>query len=376
MSTQVPTTDSRLERARAAMGAAGVDVLMLTPGADLAYLVGLGDVHAGERLLALLVTKEGEGIWITPAMNGPQVEACSGGVRDVRAWADAEGYAGLLSEAAGELGLAGRTVAVDEGMRARFLLDLQGACPGARCVGAGAVMRGLRIRKDAAEIARLRAAGAAVDAVIPRARAACRPGRTEREVAAEIGQALVEAAPGFRMEFCIVGSGPNGALPHHETGGRQLREGEPVVLDYGGFLEGYLADITVTTAVGEPADAEVRKVYRTVWEAQQRALAAIRPGVTAGAVDAAARGHIEAAGYGPRFLHRTGHGAGLEVHEAPDLVGGSDLVLEEGMCFSVEPGIYLADRFGVRLEVLACVTVDGVELLNEPSSPALVSVGC
>jgi D-alanyl-D-alanine dipeptidase len=368
-----PTTD-RLDRARGALEAAGIDGLLLTPGPDLQYLTGLGDIHAGERLAALVLGRSGQALWICPAMNRPQVEACAGGVSDIRSWTDATGYTGLLSDAARELGLAGRTVAVDEEMRAAFLLDLQATCPSARTVGASRVMRTLRLRKDVEELRLLHAAGALADRVIPRARAACRPGRAENDVADEIRSALSEAAPGFRPAFCIVASGPNGALPHHETGSRRLAAGELVVLDYGGHLEGYVCDITITHSLGHPADEEAARVYRTVWEAQQRALEVIRPGVPCGAVDRAARAQIEAAGYGPYFLHRTGHGVGLQIHEPPYLVPGSEEPLEEGMCFSVEPGIYLPARFGARLEVLVTVTSDGVELLNEPSSPELIAV--
>jgi Xaa-Pro aminopeptidase len=369
-----PSTISpaRLERAQNAMAAAGIDALLLTPGPDLRYLTGLGDVHAGERLVALLLTRDGQGLWISPAMNAPQVAACAAGFNDIRIWTDATGYGPLVAGAARELGLGGKTVAVDEEMRARFLLDLQDACPGARCVGAGTVMRGQRIRKDAEEIRRLTNAGALADAVIAQAQDACRPGRAEREVADELEAALAARAPGYRPAFCIVASGPNGALPHHDTGARRLAPGELVVLDYGGYLDDYVCDITLTLSLGEPADAEAMRVYRIVWEAQQRALEVVRPGVTCGEVDCAARSQIEAAGYGAHFLHRTGHGVGLQIHEPPYLAAGSQERLEEGMCFSVEPGIYLPDRFGARLEVLAAVTRDGVQLLNAPSSRELV----
>lgn len=355
------------------MAGAGVDVLVLTPGADLQYLTGLGDVHAGERLVALVLPREGEGLWICPAMNREQVEAHRAGVPEMRLWTDAEWYLRALQETAEQLGLAGKAVAVDEEMRARFLLDLYEVCPTARCTGASSVMRALRLRKDAEEVLRLRAAGALVDEVIPLARAACRPGSREREVAKEIEAALVARAPGYRPGFCIVASGPNGAMPHYDTGDRTLREGDLVVMDYGGHLDDYVADITITAAVGEPSDAEARKVYRVVWEAQKRALEAVRPGATCGQIDRTARAHIEAAGYGPHFLHRTGHGIGLQVHEPPYLLTGSEEQLEEGMCFSVEPGIYLPGRFGVRLEVLVSVTGDGVRLLNQPSAPELRS---
>jgi Xaa-Pro aminopeptidase len=370
-----PETTSRLNRARQALAAADIDALLLTPGPDLRYLTGLGDVHAGERLLALMLLREGGGRWLCPAMNREQVEACLGAVTDLRLWTDATWYQAPLKQAAADLALAGKTVAVDEEMRAAFLLDFQAACPTAKPVGAGRVMRDLRIRKDAAEVARLKRAGALADAVIRPAREFCVPGRTEREVAEGIERELTVRAPEFDPGFCIVASGPNGALPHHDTGERVLNEGEVVVIDYGGHLDGYVCDITITAPVGFAADPEVEKVYRVVWEAQQRALEAVRPGVACEAIDRAARAHIEAAGYGDQFLHRTGHGVGLQIHEPPYLVAGNAELLEAGMCFSVEPGIYLPGRFGVRLEVLAACGRDGADLLNAPSARTLAGSG-
>jgi Xaa-Pro aminopeptidase len=210
-----------------------------------------------------------------------------------------------------------------------------------------------------------------VDDTIAEAVALCVPGRQEIEVEEELRAVLGRRSPESSVAFSIIASGPNSALPHHETGVRKLRAGDVVVLDFGTRLEGYHSDITVTCSAGEPADPEVRKVYRTVSEAQQKALEAVRPGVGCEAVDRAAREHITAAGYGDFFLHRTGHGLGLQVHEPPYIVGGNRELLEEGMVFSIEPGIYLRDRFGVRLEVIASVSREGVRLINAPSSPEL-----
>jgi D-alanyl-D-alanine dipeptidase len=177
---------------------------------------------------------------------------------------------------------------------------------------------------------------------------------------------MLDLEPACHVYGCIVASGPNSALPHHETGRRVLAAGDVVILDYGCTLGDYCSDITLTVSLG-PADPEVRRVHEVVWQAQQRALEAIRPGVPAEAVDSAARGVIAAAGYGDYFIHRTGHGIGLQVHEPPYLVAGNAAPLEEGMTFSVEPGIYLPGRFGVRLEVIAAVGAGGPQLLNLPS---------
>ena len=229
------------------------------------------------------------------------------------------------------------------------------------------------MRKDAAELATLRAAGATVDQTIPEAIALCRPGKRECDIDEELRAALLRRSPESAVAFTIVASGPNGALPHHDTGTRELRHGDCVILDYGTRLNGYHSDITVTCSVGEPADAEVRKVYRVVWEAQQKALEAVRPGVRCEEVDRAAREHITNAGYGEFFIHRTGHGLGMQVHEPPFIVGGNTAMLEEGMVFSVEPGIYLPGVTGVRIEDIVVLESDGVRRLTQaPREPIVI----
>jgi Xaa-Pro dipeptidase len=225
------------------------------------------------------------------------------------------------------------------------------------------------MRKDADELARLRTAGKVVDDTIPLAVSLCQPGKTEADVESDLRRALLAKSPTSTVAFTIVASGPSAALPHHETGRRILERGDVVILDFGiREAGGYHSDITVTCAVGQPADAEAHEVYATVKRAQAAAVAAVRPGVACEDVDRAARAVIEAAGYGPHFLHRTGHGLGLQVHEPPYMVAGNKETLEEGMVFSIEPGIYLPGRFGVRLEIIASVAADGVSLINAPSA--------
>ena len=367
MSPDAPQRVERIRRAAEAMSAAGVDVMLLCPGPDLLYLSGFEHGHAGERLLALVIRRDGSSSWIAPAMNVPQVEPYLLSGQWVRGWTDAEGYLPAL-----RAGIANAdAIAFDDEARAAFLLDLTAAAPYARVRKASTVMRALRIRKDASEIEALRAAGRTVDETIPEAVALCRPGRTEGEIDRDLRAALRRRCPGGRVAFTIIASGPNSALPHHETADRPVQAGDVVVLDYGTRLDYYLSDITVTCCVGEPADPEARKVYRVVWEAQRAAIQAVRPGVACEQVDQAARSVIEAAGYGQYFVHRTGHGLGVQGHEPPFLVGGNAEPLEEGMVFSIEPGIYLPGRFGVRLEVIATVTADGVSLINAPSAPEL-----
>ena len=359
---------SRMLRAAATLRERGVDVLLLTPGADLFYLTGFTHGHAGERLLSLVLRAGGTSSWIVPLMNVDQVREHATPGQPVRAWGDAEGYLPALREALADA----QSIAFDDEARSGFLLDVIAAAPHALVSRASSVMRRLRLRKDARELEALRTAGRTVDDTIPTAMSLCRAGKTEAEAERELRAALRARAADQSVAFSIVASGPNGALPHHETSSRSIERGDVVILDFGTREpRGYHSDITVTCCVGEPRDAEAREVYRTVWRAQRAAIEAVRPGVACEAVDRAARSVIESAGYGPHFLHRTGHGLGLQVHEPPFLVGGNTEVLEEGMVFSIEPGIYLPGRFGVRLEVIASVTADGVALINAPSASEL-----
>ena len=373
---------ARLERAAEAMRSADIDALLLTPGADLFYLTGFEHGHAMERLLALVLRSDGSAQWIVPAMNVPQLKPFVTAGATVVGWSDSEGYRKPLRRA-----LAGaRKIAFDDEARAAFLLDVMSVAKTAKLRRASKVLRGMRIRKSPDEIRALRAVAAQVDETIGQALALCTPGSSEAEVDQALRAALLKREPLSSVAFTIIASGPNSALPHHETGKRWLQRGDVVILDFGtrgsiartrdgvtyqSQLFGYQSDITVTCSVGEPKFAEATQVYRVVWEAQQAALTKARPGVTCEEIDLAARSVIESAGYGPYFTHRTGHGLGLQGHEPPYLRTGNPEELEEGMVFTIEPGIYLPDRFGVRLEVAAVATARGAELLNAPSAREL-----
>ncbi|MEV1290865.1 Xaa-Pro peptidase family protein [Pseudonocardia sp. NPDC049635] len=357
----------RLRRAGEHAAEQGTDVLFLTPGTDLRYLTGFeGSSH--ERLTCLIVPAAGHRA--PPALVVPSLEApgLAGlplealGI-DVVTWTDGEDPYLLVSDLAG-----GPTrVAVDDDMAARHVLGLRNAFPDVPQTLGGSVLRELRMRKDPAEIARLRAAGEAIDRVHARIGEWLKPGRTEAAVAADLAEAIV-AEGHTEAAFIIVGSGPNGASPHHDVSDRVIESGDVVVIDIGGPLpDGYNSDCTRTYAVGADPGAEVRETYAVLQEAQERAVAAVRPGVTAASIDRAAREHIAAAGHGEHFIHRTGHGIGLDVHEEPYIVDGNDLLLEEGMAFSVEPGIYQAGRWGARIEDIVVVTADGAERLNRNS---------
>ena len=349
----------RLAAAAEGAARAGVTGLVITPGYDLRYLTG-SRAQTFERLTALVIPGTG-----TPTVILPRLELASlkdSAVADlglnVADWVDGENPYELVA-----LALGGHArVAVTDSMPALHLLPLAetlGSVP----VLATAVLAGLRMVKDPAEIEALRTAGAAIDRVHAQVPGFLRPGRTESEVAADITEAIV-AEGHSEAAFVIVGSGPNGADPHHECSDRILQAGDVVVVDIGGPVEpGYNSDCTRTYSLGEPTP-EVAEQYAALQRAQAAAVAAVRPGVTAEQVDAAARDLLAEAGLAEYFVHRTGHGIGLSVHEEPYIVAGNGLQLAEGMTFSVEPGIYLPGRWGARIEDIVIVTADGAESVN------------
>jgi Xaa-Pro aminopeptidase len=352
----------RLDRLRAAAGQAGVEALLIAPGSDLRYLLGATG-SSFERLTCLAVPVGGSPVFVVPKLELPGYAAVPFdelGV-EVATWVDgADDPYALIG---GRLGTAG-SVAVGDVMPALHVLGLRAAMPGAAQSLAGPVLRELRMRKDAAEIAALREAGAAIDRVHARVGEWLRVGRTEAEVGADIAAAIVEEGHTL-AEFVIVGSGPNGASPHHGVSDRVIEAGDVVVVDIGGpVASGYNSDSTRTYAVGEPAHADVLETYAVLEAAQKAAVDIAGPGVTGEDIDTAARTVIADAGFGEYFIHRTGHGIGLDVHEDPYIVSGNRLPVEPGMAFSVEPGIYLPGRWGARIEDIVVVTEDGAESLN------------
>ena len=348
---------ARLDRARQAAAGTG---LVIAPGSDLRYLIGQPG-GSFERLTALVIPADGVPALVVPKLEAPAFERIADLGVDIVTWVDGVDPYGLAAE---RLSGADR-VAISDFTPALHVLGVRDALPKAEQVLAGPIVRELRMRKDAAEIDALRKAGAAIDRVHARVGEWLRPGRTEAEVGADIAAAIV-AEGHAEADFVIVAAGPNGASPHHALSDRVIEAGDVVVVDIGGpVAEGYNSDSTRTYAVGTPRDADVAATYAVLQEAQQSAVDAVRPGVTAESIDAAARDVIAAAGFGDYFIHRTGHGIGLDVHEEPYIVAGSDLPLEEGMAFSVEPGIYQAGRWGARIEDIVVVTADGAESMND-----------
>ncbi|SFN90078.1 Xaa-Pro aminopeptidase [Geodermatophilus obscurus] len=357
----------RVHAARAVAAELGVDVVVLTPGSDLRYLCGY-DAHAMERLTALAVPRSGEPLLVVPRLEAPMVDASPAGALglELLAWDETDdAFALLAREVTARLGTAPTRVAVGARTWAEHALGVHRALPGSALELATPVLDRLRMVKTPAEVEELAAAGAAIDRVHARMGEWLRVGRTEAEVGADIAAAIL-AEGHVGVDFTIVGSGPNGASPHHELSDRVVQAGDLVVVDIGGeTATGYRSDCTRTYVVGGEPGAEVTEWYAVLQDAQEAAVAAVRPGVTAEQVDAVARDRITAAGWGEHFIHRTGHGIGLDTHEAPYIVAGNDLPLEAGMAFSVEPGIYLAGRVGARIEDIVVCTDEGVRVLNQ-----------
>ncbi|WP_248963144.1 M24 family metallopeptidase [Sphaerisporangium perillae] len=360
---------TRVADAREATAAAGIDALLLTPGPDLRYLTGY-DALPLERLTCLVVPAEGEAFMVVPRLELPAAEhspASRLGLEFVP-WDETDDPYSLVARRIGPAA----TVGLADRMWAMQSLRFRAVMPGIEQVLAGSVLREMRMRKSPAEVAALREAGAAIDVVHALVPGLLKAGRTEREVGKDIAEAIL-AAGHATVDFVIVGSGPNGASPHHELSDRVIQAGEPVVVDIGGQMpSGYCSDSTRTYSVGEPP-ADFAAYYEVLRQAQDAACAAVRPGVSCESVDAAARQIIEDAGYGDRFIHRTGHGIGLETHEEPYIVSGNTEPLAPGFAFSVEPGIYLAGRHGARIEdILVCTETGGERLNNQPRDLVVV----
>jgi Xaa-Pro aminopeptidase len=354
------TSPDRVSHAQKAAADAGVDALLVTPGPDLRWLTGY-DALPLERLTCLVLPADGPAFMLAPGLEVPSVLASP--VRDldveVVGWGETDDPYAVI---AARLGSPTR-VALANRMWAEQVLRMRAALPGAEQSLASGVIGELRMRKSPEEVDALRRAGQAIDRVHARMGEFLRPGRTEREAGREIAAAILDEGHAT-VDFVIVGSGPNGASPHHEVGDRVLEAGDPVVVDIGGTTpEGYCSDCTRMYTLGAPP-AEFTDYFAVLHEAQLAACAQAGPGVTAESVDAAARDVIAAAGFGDAFVHRTGHGIGVETHEEPYIVEGNATLLEAGMAFSIEPGIYLSGRHGARIEDIVVATPEGIERLN------------
>ncbi|MDA5397668.1 M24 family metallopeptidase [Hoeflea prorocentri] len=363
------TIADKINALRSRMAEESVDLIAIGPGAHMKWLLGFYP-HPDERPCLLFVSRTAE-TFLMPAMNaeGTRQETDIG----FHTWDDADGPDAALKAALSEIGAEGaRNVVVDEAMRADFALLVLDALPGAVHSFTGATLGALRMRKGDDEYRELKKNALLADEAMKAAFAAARPGMSEIELADVISQSFI--ANGARPLFRIVGTGGNGAFPHHHTGETVIQAGDVIVIDIGAQAGNYPSDITRSVVVGDAPD-DYDKVHAIVDSAVKAAMGAAKPGVKARDVDAAARKVIADAGYGEYFVHRTGHGMGIEVHEPPYITSTSDTVLEEGMVFSIEPGIYLPGRFGIRLEDIVILRADGPEILSElPRDAHKVSV--
>ena len=370
----------------------GLAALLIGVGPDLRYLTGYAAMPL-ERL-TMLVAPAGAGVrasLVVPrleAMPARRSPAAAAGFIDLRTWEETESAHRLVADlvrsaASARAGSAGGRpasleIGVSDSLWASHLLRLQEVLP-AGFGPASAVLRELRMVKDPEEIALLRAAGAAADRVVDAIAAGRLVGRTEADVAREVRERLLDAGHDT-ADFAIVGSGPNSASPHHEASERVIGAGEPIVLDIGGPLGGYGSDTTrmIWVTGGDPArgpDDGFLTAFAVLRRAQAAATAAVKPGATAESIDAAARDVIAAAGFGDLFIHRTGHGIGLEGHEDPYIISGSGLRLKAGMAFSIEPGIYREGEWGMRLEDIVVCGTDGPDVLNRSDLDLRVVAG-
>ncbi len=357
----------RVERLRARMFDLDVTSLVVAPGADLRYLTGY-DALPLERPTLLLVHRDGPVAMVAPRLEQARVEheVLLGGV-ELHAYGEHDDSLALAARTldVGEDAL----VALGDQMWTAFTLGLQRELPGRRWARASTVLAPIRAVKDATEVERLAAVGRAIDGVHTRVHEVLRAGRSERAVARDLAGMIRDEHD--TVSFVIVAAGPDSASPHHEPGERIIETGDVVVVDIGGMLDGYCSDMTRTYVMGRAPEGFSR-AYAALEAAQSAGVAAVRPGATAGAVDAAARDVLVEAGLGEAFVHRTGHGIGLETHEEPWIIGGSDVELMPGMTFSVEPGFYLDGRYGARIEDIVTVTEDGVRTLNVVDRSAAV----
>ncbi|MFE6822738.1 aminopeptidase P family protein [Streptomyces sp. NPDC057690] len=358
---------ARMERAAREAADAGLAGLLVAPGPDLVWLTGYAPTAATERLTLLVLAPGRDPVLVVPTLEAPDAAKATGApALTLRDWTDGKDpYAAT----AALLGTGGR-FGISDNAWAMHLLGLQKTLPATSYASLTEVLPMLRAVKDAAELELMAAAGAAADRAFEEIRKVPFAGRREREVGADLA-GLLRRYGHSQVDFTIVASGPNGANPHHEVGDRVIEHGDMVVLDFGGLKDGYGSDTSRTVHVGEPTEEE-RRVHDLVRAAQEAGFRAVRPGVACQEVDRAARAVITDAGYGEYFIHRTGHGIGVTTHEPPYMIEGEERPLVPGMCFSVEPGVYLPGRFGVRIEDIVTVTEDGGRRLNDTTRELVI----
>ena len=350
-------TEERLGALQRRMQELQVDMAAIGPTANMRYLLGFLP-HADERLCLLLVDQDKTRM-VVPALNAEDIAAHT--EQELVIWSDADGPAQALRKTLPEAH-SPRMLAVDGAMRADFLIHLQNQAKPEKVMPLEGLIAPLRLRKSPDEIQALARAAEQADRAMQAGVDACQPGVTEAEVAWTVETAFRKDGA-EAVDFTLIAAGPNGAYPHHHAGARPLQKGDAIILDIGATLDGYKSDITRMVHLGIPS-AEFLRAFNSVSEANRRARAAVQVGRTASEIDGVARGILEQAGFGEYFTHRTGHGLGLEGHEPPWIMAGDGTQLEEGMVFSIEPGVYLSGQFGVRVEDIVTVSKAGARLLT------------
>ncbi len=363
--------EQRIARLRELMKVRGIDAVVLVPGANLFYLTGL-QMHLSERITQAIIPQADTAFLFLPALEEPRANARLRVPLQSVTWSDAEGTTAAWAKLGRELSLAGKTVAVEAlNMRVLELNELQAFAPDMRLVDASALLAELRIVKDEDEIQAMRRAARVIETSLDDVFRQVRPGVTEKQLATEWQLSMSRCGADTIPEEPIVASGPNSAAPHITSSDRQLQPGDLVIFDGWCQVEGYFTDITRTIGIGA-VSPELKEIYETVQRANEAARGRVAPGVEAQDVDRAARQVIAKAGYAKQFVHRTGHGLGLEVHEQPNIVEGNRLALRPGMTFTIEPGVYVAGQGGVRIEDDILVTQDGGETLTSYSRELIV----
>jgi Xaa-Pro dipeptidase len=359
---------SRISRLASALQEASIDAFFAWSTTTMGYLAGFGE-SAHERFLVFAINAEGDTCMICPALSEQQVRRA--GITNIHTWSDNQNPLVLFQELADRWELRSAILAVDDEMSARQLLQMQGVLPAALFQAGQPVLSTLMRKKDAKELDTMRRAAKIADDAYAAGLKAIHVGAKESEVSEALSSEMRRL--GGVPTFSIIGAGANGAEPHHLTDSTVIKDGDVIVMDFGCDLEGYQSDITRCACCGKASD-EAKKVYDVVLRAHMAARAAIKPGVEAQSIDKAARDVISMAGYGEFFVHRTGHGIGMHGHEEPYIVAGNETKLEEGDCFSIEPGIYLPGRFGIRIENIVTVTAGGHESQNVEPADKLVEI--
>jgi Xaa-Pro aminopeptidase len=356
------SSSDRLSRLRAAMRPAGAEVVAVVPGANMRYLAGL-EIHMSERLAVAFFPADGQPAMVLPALEAPRARAQARFPISFYTWDDTEGPAGALNRCAAELGLARKRLGVEyTAMRVLELRAIEAGAPGAQVIDATPMIAELRMVKDDEELAAMRRAVRVVEEALGAAVAQIRAGMTERELAA-IWEREMRARGGEPSFGSIVASGPNAANPHHSNSDRAFQPGDFIIMDGGVWNDGYASDITRTIALGQPSE-QARAIYELVLAANAAGRRYARPEATGEEIDQAARKVIADGGYGQYFIHRTGHGLGLEIHEPPYMVAGSHEPLAPGTTFTIEPGVYIEGLCGVRIEDDVVITAEGAESLT------------